>query len=413
MKKRVLSLIIVILLFVFAMPIGAQSAVEKIRITNTSTNSVVFPEITVDALLLRSDGTSLPGLSEEMIQITENGNNVFFEMEETLSGSYTVLVFDLGKWIANPTVGNNSILVKDIMLEISLRYIESIKENDFVEIVVIYEKEPILAQVFTNDKQQLREAIQRLNWENYSDSYGIEAAHQAVISLSEQPDTFSKRILFFSTGIMMINKRSSAEYTTVARNASSQDIFFNTIHVVDWREVPEEWMVKPKHISEETGGVFVSYLDNGDLTPLYQALENNRTMYKFKYRSAIGSGVTERTVNLSYLGGQQVSDSNTYTVAPAWVAPASITVTVSENIAVNSEKEAVSVPIHVVLNGLGNRKITNISFWVNDQEIGGLEAIDDLTYTTTWQFSPKNLGLNYGDTAISLVVKGVRKLILV
>ena len=281
MKKRVLSLIIVILLFVFAMPIGAQSAVEKIRITNISTDSVVFPEIAVDALLLRSDGTSLSGLSGEMIQITENGNNVFFEMEEVLSDSYTVLVFDLGKWIANPTVGNNSILVKDIMLEISLRYIESIKENDFVEIVVIYEKEPILAQVFTNDKQQLREAIQRLNWENYSDSYGIEAAHQAVISLSEQPDTFSKRVLFFSTGIMMINKRSNAEYTTVARNASSQDIFFNTIHVVGWREKPEEWMVKPKHISEETGGVFVSYLDSGDLDVLYQALENNHNLYAY------------------------------------------------------------------------------------------------------------------------------------
>ena len=409
MKKRISLLIILVTLLVFAIPVYAQSAVGRIVITNILSDATNFPDVIVNAFILSSDGEPVMGLSKDMLQLIENGNEVVFEMEETASGSHTVLAFDIGNWVGNPIKRNNTILVKDIILETSLHYVDSMNENDFVEIHVIYGKEPILVQGFTNDKQILREKIQQLNWENNTDTQGLEVAHQAVVSLSEQPNTFSKHVIFFSAGIVSINQYSDAEYTTIARKASSHNILFHSIHVVDWKSGSESWAEKPKHISEETGGVFVSYVDDEDLNPLYQSLENSQTIYKFRYRSPIGNDVTQRTVELNYIGGQQVSDTKIYDIDPSLIASANIVVTVNngENITVNSEKEAVSVPIHVVLNGLANRKITNISFWVNDQEVGGLEAIDATTYTTTWQFSPKNLGLNYGNTAISLVVKAV------
>ena len=412
MKKRNSFLIVFVLLLLFPIPINAQSSAGRVIITNIVSDTTVFPDVIVNAFVLGADGGSLPNLSKDMMQLKENGNDVFFEMEQTISGTHTVLAFDIGNWAGNPIKRNNTILVKDIMLETSLYYVDSMNENDFVEIFVIYDKEPILVQDFTNDKQQLREKILQLNWENNKDTYGLEVAHQAVVSLSEQPNAFSKHVIFFSAGIMSINRYSDAEYTAIARKASSHNILFNSIHVVDWKSGAESLAEKPKYISEETGGVFVSYLDDEDLNPLYQILENSQTIYKFRYRSPIGNGVIQRTIELSYIGGQPISDTEIYNIDPSLLAPASVVVTVNNGdpITVNPQKEAVSVPIHVVLNGLGNREITNIFFWVNEDEVGGLETIDASTYTTTWHISPKNLGLNYGDTSVSIVIKAVDEL---
>mgnify|MGYP005635594857 CR=1 FL=1 len=118
MKKRVSLLFLFIALLFSVIPIHAQSSIERIVITDILTDIESFPQVIVNGFILQSDDTPVAGISKDLMQLTENGEVVAFEMEEIHSGSHTVIVLDMGKWIGNRLTRDNGERVKNIMLKI-------------------------------------------------------------------------------------------------------------------------------------------------------------------------------------------------------------------------------------------------------------------------------------------------------
>jgi|APSaa5957512622_1039677.scaffolds.fasta_scaffold02879_3 hypothetical protein len=405
MKKTLsLTIIIILLISMSISLVSAQSSVNNVNITNVYADAESFPEITVEGFAFLDDGSLASGLSSDMFQIEEDGVTVGFSLAEIDAGSYTVIVFDMGKWITNKLTRDTGMRVRDVMQDAAIRYIGYMNEKDFVQVVAIYDKKPILVQDFTNDKERLRDVVTQLNWDSEGFSYGLDALDYAVSSLANQDDVASRQILFLSAGVMMVDP-FGAYKDSVAASASKHDIFIHSVNVnFNWNQ--DLYGENAKYISEETGGYFVSYLVDEDLLPLFTFLDQGQNLYEFSYRSPGGESLT-RTVSLTYLGNGGISDSEPYSIDSSWIASPKILVTVNnENpITINAEKESLAVPILVQIDGLGNRKVKKVSFFINNQEINDLDEMLDGTYSTTWSVDAIKLGLPYGDTEISVLVQ--------
>lgn len=400
MQKKVLLLLAFVTLLL-VIPTHAQSSVDSVVITNIYTDIEIFPQITVNGFFSQADGTNVSGISKEVLQLTENGQTVDFKITQVDAGSHTTIVFDMGKWIDNSLTRDNQKRVKEIMLDIALHYIGTMNDNDFVQIIAIYSDAPIIMQDFTNEKDRLRDVVNNLSWNNDTHTSGLEALGYAISSLSKQENAFSKRILFLSPGIMKVNP--FGEYKeSIAESAFQAKIPIHSVNV-NWNYDHKLYGESIEYVATETNGVFVPYLSEQDLDILYSSLDDNQASYQFTYRSLDGTSI-QRTVELTYTSGGGISDSKIYNIDPALIAPFGVSVNVNngQDITVNSEKEDEPVPIQVTLNGVGNRRITDVSFWVDGANLGSLAPDDAGIYTTIWNISPRQLKLPRGDIEVTI-----------
>lgn len=400
MKKTFLIIAFITLLIII--PAHAQTSVDEVVITNAFTDAEIFPEVIVDGYFLQPDGSLASGISKDMLQVTENGSPVDFELQQVEAGSYTVIVFDIGNWVTNKLALENT-RVRDVMQKIANNVINAMGERDFVQIIAIYDDEPIVAQNFTNDQDSLKKAVSQLRWDADGRPFGYEALGYAVSSLKSQEDVLKKQILFLSPGIMNTNVYGETP-KSVSEAASLAGI---PIHAVN---ISTNWDYKLygggiEYISTETNGVFVPYNTEKDLTTISSVFVDHQYAYQITYRSLDGQS-TQRTIELVYTGTGQVSDSTILNIDPALISPIDVTINVNagSEIVINAEKEDEQVPIQVILSGVGNRRISDVSFLIDGNRLGSLSPDDAGVYTTVWNLSAKDANLPRGDTQVSVQV---------
>lgn len=363
---------------------SALSSVSRIVISKIDTDANKFPEIIVTGQLLDTKGVPVPGVTKDMITLTENSQDVNFEMREIPAGIRTVLVLDLSKWINNLTSRNGK-EIKKVMQDVATRFVDTMQPDDLTEIIVVYKRDPEIAQPFTSDKTKLRDTIINLNWNNDQLSYGIEGIRQAAYELGGMPNDLIKHIVFISSGIIERDLGAKDEIS-IAKDLSTKNIHVFSLHIPG-----HDSYQYYEYISNNTSGEFFIYETDKDLDPLFSTITKYRDQYQFTYRSKIGD-VLIRTVTLSHKTQAGASDSQTYSVDNSLLSSGSIEIIVNNNepISIVAESSTTPVPININISGLGNRNITKISFQVNGQQLGDLNQTGMGSFSTTWDI-PKSI----------------------
>jgi hypothetical protein len=386
--KKIFTLVVVMLTLAgVTYSVFAQSSVNRITIKGVEVDPALFPDIIVNGEVVDASGLSASGITKEMFTVEENGQRVEFSVSETPSGTYTILVLDMGKWINNQSVRNRGV-VKERMKDLANRYIDLMSTKDFLEIVVVYDSRPAVAQAFSSDKALLREIIRKLNWSNDKLSYGYEGIAKSISELPNVPTGYSKRIFFVSPGIMMWDA-FSADSTKLAQELISYDAPFYSVNI-PWSNYGNRYD-SFKSISSDTQGMFIEYTTEDTVTPLYHLLENTGKIFQFTYRSVAKE--VERTVTIKYIGRDSISDSKPFTIDPTLVSPMSVEIIANNGNPISSslDDQTSSIPVHAVIKGLGNRKINKITFQVNGTELGNLTQTGDGTFSANWSFPTEAL----------------------
>lgn len=380
-KRLARTLVLFLVSLSLAFPVNAQAVVSRIAISSVDTDR--FPIVTVNASVFDSNGRPVSGLTKDMLQITEDGDLVDFEMSEISAGTRTVLVLDLGKWTGNYAV-NSRTTVREVMQETAFQYVDTMSENDILEVIAIYEQKPIVAQTFTSDKSMLRDAIYNLRWENKDHSYGMEGIIQATVDLANTPNDLFKRVVFLSPGIMMWDMFGQNE-DEIAQGLINGNIPLYSVNF-KWQAV-QNYYNRFQTISKKTNGQFFEYIAKDGLGTLFALLEGQGAAYQFEYRSSRGEG-TERIVVLSHLSSG-ASDSKIYTVNSSLIASGGVDILVNngEPITLPAGNSVLSIPVHIVVNNLGNREVVNARFQVNGDEIGELIQTGKDSFSATWNIS--------------------------
>lgn len=399
-KISLIALLLVILSFTFSA--RAQSSVGRIIIKSITADSDGFPDVVVKGVVLDSDEAPVSGVTKEMLSVTENGIPVDFEISEVASGTRTVMVLDMGKWINNQAIQGRG-TVKDKMQNLALRYIDVMKDEDLLEIVVVYGYEASVAQTFTNDKTQLREVVKKLKWNNEDESYGLEALIRAIPDIADAPNDLFKKILFISPGIMTRDIFGKDEIA-ITQELNSYEVPVYSVNI-PWSK-GSNYFSNYKYISENTKGRYFNYLIEDDLTSFFLALENKSNIYQIVYRSASGEG-TSRSVSVSYQGASGVSDSMEYSIDSSLIAPGGVEILVNngEMVSLLSENPLTSIPVHINITGLGKREIKNIVFQANGQSLGDLIETSDGAYSTTWSFPTENFPLGNSEMFLEVIAE--------
>jgi len=325
MKKYLTTglLFIVALAFIGFQPVLAQDSINRIVITNISTDETTFPDIVVNALVLDAENRPVINLLPEMFELTENGEAVSFEMNPFYAGFNTVLVLDIGSWGAQ-RVGNET--VASIMKSVAVKYIDTMTDDDYLAIVAVYDSTPVVVAEFTSDKGSLRESILGLNWKNAQTTFGIEGIQQAQALLENLPLDANKNIIFISPGIMMRNPATKEDRLGTTLLAKGIPVF--SIYIPSSIEI--RYAEYFQTVSNITKGVFVKADSISDFNDFFATIENYRTQYQFLYRS-VSDDNQQRTVVLKQNIPAGVSDSAIYTPDPSWVAPFEIEMVVNNN----------------------------------------------------------------------------------
>lgn len=401
-KNNYRFLLVFALLLITVNAAGAQSAVGQIAIKDISADPENFPAIAIKAVVMDSIGAPVSGLTNEMFSVTENGRDVNFEVSEVTAGFRTALVLDLGSWINNQAIQGTG-PVREKIQELATQYIDVMKDDDLLEIIVVYENEAFIAQAFTNDKTKLREAVQDLNWSNENASSGFEGIERAISDLVDSPDDLYKRILFISPGIMTRDLFGKDE-KDYAQELNTQAIPFYSVNI-PWTR-GKNYYSRFQYISEKTKGRFIDFFRETDQALLFDSLDNRNTLYEFNYRSNNGVDLNRSTV-VTYLGTSNVSDSRTYSIDAVLIGAANVELLINNGapVVLSSESQTGSAPIHVVISGLGNRAIKKVNFQVNGQDIGLLDETGQGTFTTTWSFPVSAFSVGTNEVFLEAIVE--------
>lgn len=362
---------------------------SRVAINQVVTTADTFPQVDLRVAVVNSKGVPVSGLSAADFEVTENGQRVSLDtLEETSAGVRTCLVLDMGKWINNKIA--NETPVKDAMKEVALAYIESMRNADETELIAIYEKTPLVIVPFTRDKDQLREAIYGLNWDNREYSYGVEAIKQAANDMASAGDELPKAILFLSAGIMQRDFVNTDE-NQIAQQLQMQNVPVFSVYF-PWKDKDEDAVYRIQWFPEQTGGRFVRREAAGDENDVLGLINQYRLQYHIVYRSHNGQD-TEREVVVGYHG---LYANAKYSVDPTWIAPGQVEIVVNDGKPVwrkaeNPEDDVkeipmTSAPVQINIQGLGNRQLREVHFFVNGQEVPTTE-VSPTAFTATWDLT--------------------------
>jgi len=383
--------LVVGLLGIAWLPQKIQNSNDRIFVNQLITDAQTFPEVKVRIAVTDDKGVPISGIAMKDFEVSENGKKeTLLSLEEISAGVRVSLVLDLGKWINNKSLYEK--LVKEDIREIALGFIESMHNNDEMEIIVVYDKTPKKILSFTSDKEKLRQAIYELNWDNREYSYGLEGIKLAAHDLLTTDKKLPRTVVFISSGVMLRDLGKTDEQKVV-KQLLSQNIPVFAIYV-PWRTSGDNESIRwIQWFAQNTNGIFTQWKIPGDEEEIQQILEYYRLQYQLIYRSSNGKDL-DREVTVRY---QNIYATAQYNIDPSWIAPGNVEIVVNDGESVwrkaESPKDDIAqipmteAPIKIFISGLGNRKIIETHFFVNGEEIEPVTQVSPDTFTVTWDLS--------------------------
>jgi len=370
---------ITLLLSFLWFPAYAQTAVDKIILTWMDTNG--FPQILLTTRITNSAQKPVEIIDADELTITEDGEQVEFDIQKTRVGITTAVVIDINA--SAKTKQTSEIKNFDLMKDIAKRYGDSMGEGDRTAIIVTRTESEgglSLSQDFSADKGAIVDQLDALQLGDPSSYYsypldGVDEALRRLRALEENQPV--KSILLISTGIVSANPvEIEGRIQTITDIASGAHIPFYTVLVN-----PD---LDPRHLddlAQMNGGMFAHYSGDASLDSMFSEFDSQRLQYQINYRSNSGSA-SERVLSISLTGAASPLVIRPFTISPAPQAPSVEPLTVNNNDPVVREAPAwdtdrVNIPLTEVQvrttykwpDGY-ERDLTRAEFWVDGQVHG-------------------------------------------
>jgi len=368
-----------LLVFIIWFPVSAQTAVENVLLTWMDTDG--FPQIQLTTRILNSARKPVDIIDAGELTITEDGEQVEFDIQKTRVGITTAVVIDINA--SAKTKQTSEIKNFDLMKDIAKRYAASMGEGDRTAILITRTEAEgglSLFQDFSGDKGAIGQKLDALNLGDPSSYYsypmdGVDEALRRLRALEENQPV--KSVLLISTGIVSTNPPEiEGRIQTITDIASGSHTPVYTILV--------NTDLDPRHLddlAQKNGGMFVHYSGAASLDSMFSEFDSQRLQYQIDYRSDSRSA-SERVLTISLTGAASPLVIHPFTISPAPQAPLVEPLIVNNNDPVVREAPAwdtdrVNIPLTEVQvrttfswpDGF-ERDLTRAELWVDGQVHG-------------------------------------------
>ena len=389
-KKMTIFAIVVVLLsgaLSFAM---AQTAIGSIQITKVDVAQ--FPEISVYAQVLDSNEQVVSSVGVADVVLIEDDQEMAFDVVSVKEGMKTAVVIDLGSWARQKSTIDPNVRNYELMESTVLDFIGTMRESDYVELIVVQGNEADVLLPFTNNKDRLRQAFTSIDWDESTEASfgmkGVELAYQEHKKLESREEDVTNNIVFLTAGIM---NQSSVDPDTLGKDLRKDGIFLFSVFY-PWASDGDLFgRVEEMHVYAPGESFdFDSVVASSEINTY---LDEYRYQYKFTYRSESASA-NDRVITLDSVSQLSVLESETVMIPRDVVESGSIGVLVnSGNVIQRKALErtddltsipVTEVPVFVTLDDWGNKNIDDIRLLVDGQPKGVFVDNGDGTYTAMW-----------------------------
>ena len=292
------------LLALCIMPLSAAAQMTFGHIQVTEIDTSKFPDITVQAIIRDGNGQPVPESDLENLELSEDDVVVPATTEKVEAGAEVIFLLDmgLGTKSAGATYKSDGIQRNSRLEEMTAilkSYLTQMSRQDYAGIITIQpERNPSVYtfQPLTSDIETLSKQAENLTANPTTPSYPSEGLSQAVTELSSAQAHQGKMvqtIIFLSPG--RVDDPTKAY--SLAERAKKAGVTIHTVLVNSESSDPYAL----ERLAKLTGGYFTHYKGDKSLADIFEWLSQQRTQYRFHFRTVSKSAV-ERTVTLRTKG---------------------------------------------------------------------------------------------------------------
>ena len=301
--KRLLSLIfvLVVTVFGFTTSLKAQSNVEKVVITQIDADN--FPQVSVDFRAIDDDNSVVTNLTNNAVNVYENGERIeTFEVEEQeRSPIYLVFVIDQGQYFYHQNLGE-SVIRQSISYFTSQGYFR----DDYDTVAILTR----IADGETGDRtdtllgptqsaSQFLSAVNRLDFEDTNRTDGVTGVTDGLGELAQlaEAGTGSMAVIYIGSIIDDVNGQSSAERRagSAAALAKEQNVRLYVFHT----DPSGEFSGPLTAFTRGAGGQYIRLTRDSNalnLTTVYEDIVEQAQTYTLRYRSRSSESGTRSVV---------------------------------------------------------------------------------------------------------------------
>jgi len=391
--QSVFILAIIFSLLIQTVPVFSQAIIQKVVITSVDYSQ--FPNISAKVRVTSEDRIPVTKLNEGDITVTEDGQPVDFSYQSVKVGTKVMIIMDLGGGLQYDGITRTSKFEE--MRSIVNGFLNTMDENDGVELILVYEHSTTVPVKLTNDRNALLDAVAKLEYQATDQlSNGLDGVKRAMDDFEiTTGDITSTSILLITPGIQSIYSGAETTYSEIESLLEAKDI---PIHTVMVGSCPSTSTLQDL-VVHKSKAELVCYSSKGATDSLFNLIEAQRWQYEISYRSKSSSG-KERELKISARteSGTPPFDVERFTVVPEPQAPAVLSMLINNGDPVTrtapahdsklSDIPLTESPIDVQIywpDSYSQRTITRAELFVDsqphDEPFLELEGVENVSFT--------------------------------
>ena len=294
----------------------AQKIQEQVQIARIDAS--VFPSVQVYTILRDRRGKPIPTgnlgnltLTEKVLDHEEIVSDDLhqFTLNSVSTGAEVIFVIDVAGDLTQSGVKQDTYWTE--MQNVVQYFIDTMKSEDKVGLVVVQGTQVDYLQPLTGDKALLIQSLEKIPQISERISFGRDGVDRALFELSVSPGylTLAQAVVLMTPQLYHGNEGLDE----IAAKAVKDQI---PIHTVLTRDIEYSEASEPLiNLSAHTGGTYVYYRDKPSPQPIFDSLNEQRVQTLLSFRSKTGDS-SERTIEIKWIDVTGTFDaSKTYLVA--------------------------------------------------------------------------------------------------